>query len=84
MITSDPFHARVDTTVDPHNLRVVLTGRSPWAHTEQVLVPRFERRARAPGIFTTQDLLGEYEREFGCGVGRRCRQRIPVQLMASP
>lgn len=83
MSTPDFFRARLDGMVDPRHPLVVLTGRLPWAQIEQVLAPRFERKARTPGTVTTQDMLGEYAVEFGGGIGSGGRPRLPIRLMAS-
>ena len=69
--------------VDLRRPLVVLTGRLPWPQIEQVLAPRFERKARTPGTVTTQDMLGEHEVEFGGGIGSGGRPRLPIRLMAS-
>jgi IS5 family transposase len=83
MSTPDFFRARLDGMVDPRHPLVVLTGRLPWAHIEQVLAPHFERKARTPGTTVAQDMLGEHELEFGGGVGSGGRPRLPIRLMAS-
>ena len=83
MSTPDFFHARLDGMVDLRHPLVVLTGRLPWPQIEQVLAPRFERKARTPGTVTTQDMLGEHAVEFGGGIGSGGRPRLPIRLMAS-
>jgi IS5 family transposase len=83
MSTPDFFRARLDGMVDPRHPLVLLTGRLPWAQIEQVLAPHFERKARASGTVTAQDLLGEHAVEFGGGVGNGGRPRLPIRLMAS-
>jgi IS5 family transposase len=83
MSTPDFFRARLDGMVDPRHPLVVLTGRLAWAQIEQVLAPHFERKARTPGTAVAQDMLGEHEVEFGGGVGRGGRPRLPIRLMAS-
>jgi transposase, IS5 family len=69
--------------VDPRHPLVVLTGRLPWAQIEQVLAPHFERKVRTAGTVVFRDMLGEHEAEFGGGVGRGGRPRLPIRLMAS-
>ena len=83
MSTPDFFRARLDGMVDSRHPLVVLTGRLPWAQIEQVLAPRFERKARTPGTAVARDMLGEHELEFGGGVGIGGRPRLAIRLMAS-
>jgi transposase, IS5 family len=83
MSTPDFFRARLDGMVDPRHPLVVLTGRLPWAQIEQVLAPHFERKVRTAGTVVSRDMLGEHEVEFGGGVGRGGRPRLPIRLMAS-
>jgi IS5 family transposase len=83
MSTPDFFRARLDGMVDPRHPLVVLTGRLPWAQIEQVLSPRFERKARTPDTAIARDMLGEHELEFGGGIGSGGRPRLPIRLMAS-
>jgi transposase, IS5 family len=81
--TPDFFRARLDGMVDPKHPLVVLSKRLPWDAIEQALAPHFARKAR-PGLKTaTLDLLGVHEVEFGTGLSKAGRPRLPIRLMVS-
>jgi transposase, IS5 family len=81
--TPDFFRARLDGMVDSKHPLVVLSKRLPWDAIEQALAPHFSRKPR-PGLKTTTlDLLGVHEVEFGNGLSKAGRPRLPIRLMVS-
>ena len=83
MATDDFFRARLDAMIDLKHPLAVLSTRLPWAAIEAAVVPKLSRQALAVKRVRAEDLLGEYDAEFGGGVSPAGRPRLPIRLMAS-
>jgi transposase, IS5 family len=82
MATDDFFRARLDSMIDLRHPLVVLGTKLPWAAIEAALAPKFAHEERAPKSQTVIDLLGAESIEFGGGISRAGRPRLPIRLMA--
>jgi len=83
MSTPDFFSAQLDSMVDLLHPLAVLTKRMSWAAIETAIAPKLARAARPTKQASGEDLLGEFAREFGGGVGPAGRLRLPIRLIAS-
>jgi IS5 family transposase len=82
MPTDDFFRARLDTMIDLRHPLAVLAARLPWAAIEAALAAKFEHQDRPPKSETVDGLFGAETAEFGGGVSRAGRPRLPIRLMA--
>jgi IS5 family transposase len=82
MATDDFFRARLQTMIDMRHSLAVLATKLPWPAIEAALASKFAHEERAPKSETVVDLLGTETIEFGGGVSRAGRPRLPIRLMA--
>lgn len=82
MSTDDFFRARLDQMIDLRHPLAVLAGRLPWAAIEAALAPKFAHQDRAPKTEVIDGLFGVETVEFGGGISRAGRPRLPIRLMA--
>ncbi len=82
MATDDFFRARLDSMIDLRHPLVVLANKLPWAAIDAALAPKFAHADRSPKSQTVIDLLGVESVEFGGGISRAGRPRLPIRLMA--
>lgn len=82
MATDDFFRARLDTMIDLRHPLAMLAGRLPWPAIEAALAPRFAHQDRPPQAAPISGLFGAESVEFGGGVSRAGRPRLPIRLMA--
>jgi len=81
--TPDFFRSRLDAMIDLRHPVAILAGRLPWDRIERALAPKFVHEDRAAKQEGADDLLGEYQVEFGGGVSHAGRPRLSIRLMAS-
>jgi len=82
MATDDFFRARLDSMIDLRHPLAVLAGRLPWRVIEAALSAKFahlELPTKSEGI---DGLFGAETVEFGGGISRAGRPRLPIRLMA--
>jgi len=82
MSTDDFFRARLDEMIDPRHSLVVLAKRLPWPAIEAALAPKFTHQDRAPKSDVVDGLFGAETVEFGGGISRAGRPRLPLRLLA--
>ena len=82
MATDDFFRARLDEMLDLRHPLAVLATKLPWPTIEAVLSPRFAHQDRPAKSATVDGLFGTRAVEFGGGVRRAGRPRLPIRLMA--
>ncbi|HRI93612.1 MAG TPA: IS5 family transposase, partial [Accumulibacter sp.] len=82
MATDDFVRARLDTMIDLRHPLAMLAARLPWPDIEAALAPKFAHQDRPPQSAATDGLFGAETVEFGGGVSRAGRPRLPIRLMA--
>jgi IS5 family transposase len=82
MATDDFFRARLDSMIDLRHPLAVLSSRLPWPAIEAALAPKFAHQDRPPQAVAMDGLFGAGLVEFGGGVSRAGRPRLPIRLMA--
>jgi IS5 family transposase len=82
MVTDDFFRARLDTMIDLRHPLALLATRLPWPAIEAALAPKFSHQDLPPKAKVLDGLFGAEVVEFGGGVSRAGRPRLPIRLMA--
>ncbi|MCE2661029.1 MAG: IS5 family transposase [Rubrivivax sp.] len=82
MATDDFFRARLDTMIDLRHPLVVLAGRLPWPAIEAALSMKFAHQDLPAKSEALDGLFGVETVEFGGGISRAGRPRLPIRLMA--
>jgi IS5 family transposase len=82
MATDDFFRARLDQMIDLRHPLAALAARLPWPAIEAALAPKFAHQDRLPQAAAIDGLFGVEPVEFGGGVSRAGRPRLPIRLMA--
>lgn len=83
MSTPDFFRSRLDAMIDLQHPLAVLARQLPWDRIEQALAPKVLHQDRPARQAVVGDLLGQHQVEFGGGISRAGRPRLPIRLMAS-
>ncbi len=83
MSTPDFFRSRLDAMIDLQHPLTVLARQLPWDRIEQTLAPKFLHQDRAARQVVIGDLLGQHQVEFGGGISKAGRPRLPIRLMVS-
>ena len=82
MATDDFFRARLQTMIDLRHPLAALAARLPWRAIEAALAAKFAHQDRPSKSSTVEGLFGAEVVEFGGGVSRAGRPRLPIRLMA--
>lgn len=82
MATDDFFRARLDQMIDMRHPLALLSARLPWAAIEAALVTKFAHQDRPARAEVMDGLFGAQAVQFGGGVSRAGRPRLPIRLMA--
>jgi transposase, IS5 family len=82
MATDDFFRARLQTMIDLRHPLAVLAAKLPWPAIEAALASKFSHQDRPAKSETIDGLFGAETVEFGGGVSRAGRPRLPIRLMA--
>lgn len=81
-MTDDFFRARLDSMIDMRHPLVLLASRLPWPAIEAALAPKFAHQDRPAKAAAVEGLFGAETVEFGGGLSRAGRPRLPIRLMA--
>jgi IS5 family transposase len=81
-MTEDFFRMRLDLMIDLRHPLAVLTTKLPWPAIETALVAKFAHQDRPAKSAVFDGLYGVESVEFGGGVSRAGRPRLPIRLMA--
>lgn len=81
-MTDDFFRARLDSMIDLRHPLAVLSTRLPWAVLESALAAKFAHQDRPARAAVRVGLFGADVVEFGGGVSRAGRPRLPIRLVA--
>ena len=82
MATDDFFRARLDEMIDLRHPLAVLATKLPWPAIEAALATKFAHQDRPAKSAKLDGLFGAEVVEFGGGISRAGRPRLPVRLMA--
>jgi IS5 family transposase len=82
MSTEDFFRARLDSMIDLRHPLAVLSTKLPWPGIEAALAVKFAHQDRPAKAAMVEGLFGMEAVEFGGGVCRAGRPRLPIRLMA--
>lgn len=82
MTTDDFFRARLTSMIVARHPLAVLTTRLPWSAVEAALAVKFEHQDRSAKSKKVDGLFGAETVEFGGGISRASRPRLPIRLMA--
>ena len=82
MATDDFFRARLDEMIDLRHPLAVLATKLPWQAIEAAVSSKFAHQDRPAKSVTVDSLFGAQAVEFGGGVSRAGRPRLPIRLMA--
>lgn len=82
MASDDFFRARLNTMIDLRHPLVVLAARLPWPVIEAALSTKFAHQELPAKSEALDGLFGVETVEFGGGVSRAGRPRLPIRLMA--
>lgn len=82
MATDDFFRARLDQMIDLRHPLALLSARLPWTAIEAALSAKFAHQDRPAKAAVVDGLFGAEAVQFGGGVSRAGRPRLPIRLMA--
>lgn len=82
MTTDEFFRARLDEMIDLRHPLAVLATKLPWPAIESALSAKFAHQDRPAKSSKVEGLFGAEAVEFGDGVSRAGRPRLPIRLMA--
>ena len=82
MSTPDFLRSWLDAMIDLQHPLAVLARQLPWERIEQALAPKVLHQDRPARQAVVGDLRGQPQVEFGGGISRAGRPRLPIRLRA--